>query len=167
MKLSLLVNVGSASGKVIPITVPQFVIGRDPQCQLRPASALISKRHCALLVREGKAYVQDFESTNGTLVNGERVTGERELKSDDKLTVGPLEFVVRVETPTPVDRPTPPPKPKAAGDDEEIAAMLLAMQDDGAAATLGPPEVPEGTTVYDMPAVAQQETAEDQTNGAH
>src|SRR5438132_13660173 len=99
MKLSLLVSVGTASGKCIPITVPQFVIGRDPQCQLRPSSAVISKRHCALLLREGKAYVKDFESTNGTLVNEERVAGERELRNEDKLKIGPLEFVVQIESP--------------------------------------------------------------------
>ena len=47
MKLSLLVlTPGKMEGKSIPITIPQFVIGRDPQCNLRPASALISKRHC-------------------------------------------------------------------------------------------------------------------------
>ena len=47
MKLSLVVASGVHEGKAIPITVPQFVIGRDPQCQLRPASPAISKRHCA------------------------------------------------------------------------------------------------------------------------
>ncbi len=70
MKLRLVVVGGVHDGKAIPITVPQFVIGRDPQCQLRPASPAISKRHCAVLVRGTQVFVRDFGSTNGTFVNG-------------------------------------------------------------------------------------------------
>jgi pSer/pThr/pTyr-binding forkhead associated (FHA) protein len=45
-------------------------------------------------VEDGILAIRDFGSKNGTLVNGERVAGERELKAGDKLTVGPLEFEV-------------------------------------------------------------------------
>ena len=59
MKLSLVVMTpGKMEGKAIAITLPQFVIGRDPQCQLRPASPVISKRHCAILVKDGKLNAQ-------------------------------------------------------------------------------------------------------------
>jgi predicted component of type VI protein secretion system len=166
MKLSLVVlTPGKTEGKVIPITLSQFVIGRDPQCHLRPASAIISKRHCALLVRDDKIFLRDFDSTNGTFVNDQPVKGEVEVKHDDRLKVGPLLFGLRVEatTPPPVNRPTPPPaaKPPAppeAGDDESIAAMLLSLQDDSTAGSAPASEVPEGSTVMDMKAPA--ETAE-------
>src|SRR5947199_9301821 len=109
MKLSLMVlSAGKAAGQTIPITLPQFIIGRDPQCQLRPASAVISKRHCALLVRGDKAFVRDFDSTNGTFVNDEPVKGERQLSHADRLKVGPLLFDVQLEATTPVSKPTPP-----------------------------------------------------------
>src|SRR5262249_35864056 len=120
MKLSLLVSQGKAEGKVIPITVPQFIIGRDPQCHLRPASSLISKRHCAILIRNGVVYIRDFNSTNGTVLNDQPVKGERELRNDDNLKVGPLSFIVRIEASapdaaeTPVDKSTPMPKTKPA-----------------------------------------------------
>jgi predicted component of type VI protein secretion system len=154
MKLSLVVMTpGKTEGKVIPITLSQFVIGRDPQCHLRPASAVISKRHCAVLVRDGKAYVRDFDSTNGTFLNDEPVKGEVELHQDDRLKVGPLLFTVSVEATAPVNRPTPPPavkKPAAAesSDDDSIAAMLMELDDGGAAAAGG--QVPEGSTVMDV-----------------
>src|SRR5437773_4550316 len=97
MKLSLVVlTEGKSEGKVIPITLSQFLIGRDPQCQLRPASALISKRHCAVLVRNGRVYVRDFDSTNGTFVNEKPVKGEAELQDADQLKVGPLDFRVKI-----------------------------------------------------------------------
>ena len=97
MKLSLVVAQGVHAGKVIPCPPGEFVIGRDPQCQLRPASPAISKQHCALTVRGDKAYVRDCGSTNGTFINGEQVAGEREVKGGDRLKVGPLEFDLRLE----------------------------------------------------------------------
>lgn len=98
MNLSLVVMTpGKSEGKAIPIALAQFVIGRDPQCHLRPASSLISKRHCALVVREGKVFVRDFESTNGTFVNDQPVKGEVPLRHNDTLKVGPLLFGVRIE----------------------------------------------------------------------
>jgi pSer/pThr/pTyr-binding forkhead associated (FHA) protein len=98
MKLSLLVlTAGKMEGKALEIKLSQFLIGRDPQCHLRPASPLISKRHCAILQRDGKVFLRDFGSTNGSFVNDEPVKGEVELANDDRLKIGPLEFTVRVE----------------------------------------------------------------------
>ena len=113
MKLSLVVlTSGPNQGKLLEIKLSQFVVGRDPQCQLRPASPMISKRHCAILQREGKAFVRDFDSTNGTFVNNEPVKGEIELHNGDQLKLGPLLFEVRLEVSAPVNRPTPPPPTK-------------------------------------------------------
>ena len=105
MKLSLVViTPGKMEGKAIPITLSQFLIGRDPQCHLRPASALISKRHCAVLVRDERAFVRDFGSTNGTFVNDQPVKGEQELRDGDRFKVGPLDFRVALEATPPVSR---------------------------------------------------------------
>lgn len=180
MKLSLVVlTEGKQQGKILPITLTQFVIGRDPQCQLRPASPAISKRHCAILQKEGKVFIRDFDSTNGTFVNDQPVKGEIEIKNEDILKVGPLLFGVKIEATTPVNRPTPVPATKApapapkppastpapptkkeppktvvaaegATDDDSIAAMLLSLQDDSEAGTGLAGEVPEGSTVMDI-----------------
>jgi pSer/pThr/pTyr-binding forkhead associated (FHA) protein len=113
MKLSLVVlTPGPNQGKVLEIKLSQFVVGRDPQCQLRPASPMISKRHCAVLQRDGKVFVRDFDSTNGTFVNNEQVKGEVEVQHGAQLKMGPLLFEVRIEATAPVNRPTPPPPTK-------------------------------------------------------
>jgi len=161
MKLNLVVlTAGKSEGKVIPIALSQFVIGRDPECHLRPASALISKRHCALLMRGEQIFLRDFDSTNGTFLNDQPVKGEVEVKHDDRLKVGPLLFVVKIEVSAPasVNRPTPTPPvkkptpPATEGqDDDSIAAMLLEMQD-GSGPGDSSGDVPEGSTVMDMPA---------------
>jgi pSer/pThr/pTyr-binding forkhead associated (FHA) protein len=132
MKLRLIVVGGVHEGKAIPINLPQFVIGRDPQCQLRPASAAISKRHCAIMVRGSQVFIRDFGSTNGTFVNGELVQGEVELHGGDKLKVGPLEFTVGLEVAT---------TPKAAV--KPAPAVATAEN------------VPEGSTIMEMPATGK------------
>lgn len=115
MKLSLeVMTEGKQKGKRLPITLPQFVIGRDPQCHLRPASPSISKRHCAILQRENRAFVRDFDSTNGTFVNERQIKGEIELQHGDQLRIGPIVLTVHVEAGAPVNRPTPPPPTKNA-----------------------------------------------------
>jgi predicted component of type VI protein secretion system len=157
MKLTLeVLTAGKMQGKTIPITLSQFIIGRDPQCQLRPASALISKRHCAVLVRNGGVYVRDFDSTNGTFINEQPVKGERELRDADQLKVGPLDFRVHIEGILAVDKPTPIPPTKApekSQDDDDAAAMLLSLQDDSVAPSLGTPVdsegVPTGSTLME------------------
>lgn len=114
MKLSLLVlTSGKQAGRTIEIKLPQFLVGRDPQCHLRPASPLISKRHCALIQRDGKAFIRDFGSTNGTYVNDARVEGERELHHDDQLKIGPIQLTVRIDSTAAPAAKTPAPQVKA------------------------------------------------------
>lgn len=176
MKLSLVVAQGVHTGKVIPVTSAQFLIGRDAHCNLRPASPAISKQHCGIFVRDGKVYVQDYGSTNGTHVNGEPVTGERELANGDKLKAGPLEFTVTIdltskstimaptkkETAVAATQPvavaetvpaTSAPAPAGADDPEAAAAMLLAMDESAANDPTAEVKIPDGTTVFDAPAV--------------
>jgi len=118
---------------------------------------MISKRHCAILTKDGKVFVRDFDSTNGTSVNDEPLKGERQLNHEDLLRVGPLEFRVKMEGTTPVNKPTPPLPKKAkapASEDDDVAAMLLSIQDDsssGAGTAEGISGIPGGTTMMDIP----------------
>ena len=155
MKVSLVVlNAGKTQGQAIPVTLAQFIIGRDPQCNLRPASAVISKRHCAVLVKKDQVFVRDFESTNGTFINDIQVKGEVPIKNDDVLKVGPLSFKVVIEARPGVTKPTPVPAVKPAGSaDEDVAAMLLSLGEDGTAGVTGAVDdfgVPSGSTVMDV-----------------
>jgi pSer/pThr/pTyr-binding forkhead associated (FHA) protein len=158
MKLSLVVvNAGKASGQAIPIKSTQFVIGRDSTCNLRPSSAMISKKHCAVLVKDGQVFLQDFDSTNGTFLNDQPVKGEVALKNDDLVKVGPLVFKVAIETIPAPSKPTPPPKPKAkSSEEDEAAALLLSMEEGtiGSSKEVADVEIPGGSTVMDIPSFA-------------
>jgi len=164
MKLSLIVNDGVHKGKVIPIPLKQFLIGRDPQCHLRPASPLISKRHCALLIQGDKILVRDFDSTNGTTLNGQPVKGERELKNNDQLLIGPLSFLVRVETGVVAGKTASAavksPAASESAEDESAAALLLDTGEGDSTSSAGPEDnegIPSGSTIMDLPALEGKE----------
>jgi len=96
MDVKLKVLSGKHTGVMIPLAGPQFLIGRADDCQLRTGSDLISRHHCALFLRDSYLGIKDFGSRNGTLVNGEAITEERELRTGDILKMGPLDFEVVV-----------------------------------------------------------------------
>jgi pSer/pThr/pTyr-binding forkhead associated (FHA) protein len=178
MKLSLIVAQGAKEGTAIPIGVPQFVIGRDPGCQLRPASESVSKRHCALLVKTGKVFARDLGSRNGTFVNDRQIDTEVELHNGDRLKIGPLEFVVRLEIKVkkPADRPRGPladddiadlllestgPTSNAGPPSDKISAMLLDIPDEPRSPTADEDGVPTGSTQMELPAMT--DTAKENT----
>jgi pSer/pThr/pTyr-binding forkhead associated (FHA) protein len=158
MKLSLVVlTAGKMQGKAIPIGLSQFLIGRDRQCHLRPASPVISNRHCAVLVKGQEAFVRDFESTNGTFLNDRPVKGQAELHNGDQLRLGPVAFEVRIEATPVVTKPAPVPVAKApveTVDDDALAALLLAVPEDHESIVgnldRDAEGVPTGETVMDM-----------------
>jgi predicted component of type VI protein secretion system len=129
MKLSLLVMTpGFEQGKVIAVDRSPFLIGRDPNCHLRPGSGKISKRHCALVIRSGQAFVSDLGSTNGTFLNDFPVHTETAMQSGDRLRVGPLVFDVIIDDTQPVEKPAAPEAPPTvapASIEDEAASVLL------------------------------------------
>jgi len=151
MKLSLVViTAGKMQGKSISIANPEFIIGRDPECHLRPASPLISKKHCAFLVQGNKATLRDFGSTNGTLLNNEPITGDRPIVNGDIIKVGPIEFRVEMEVAAPPMRQTPSPRSMSNEADDAAAAMLLSLGDDESpASTVDGQGVPTGSTIME------------------
>jgi pSer/pThr/pTyr-binding forkhead associated (FHA) protein len=68
------------------------VIGRSRECEVRLEDSNASRRH-AELRQEGATYwISDLGSTNGTEVNGRRISRER-LSDGDRITVGGTEIV--------------------------------------------------------------------------
>jgi predicted component of type VI protein secretion system len=98
MDVKLVVVGGKHPGQQIAVQGPEFLIGRAPECKLRPNSDMVSRRHCMISIAEGRATIRDLGSRNGTLVNEQRITGEHELHTGEKIKVGPLEFEVQLST---------------------------------------------------------------------
>jgi hypothetical protein len=62
-------------------------IGRSPDCDIFLDDVTVSRNHAVLLVRDGKYYVEDQGSLNGTFVNRHRIESAP-LEEGDELQVG-------------------------------------------------------------------------------
>jgi pSer/pThr/pTyr-binding forkhead associated (FHA) protein len=80
----------------LELPVGEFVVGRSTDCQLSLDDPLVSRRHAVLRVRKDGVTVQDLGSRNGVLVNGVKISGERELAGGDKVGIGSQEMVLNV-----------------------------------------------------------------------
>ncbi len=70
-----------------------LVVGREPACDVFVADARVSRRHCIVDVAGGVPHVRDLNSSNGTVLNGTRVS-ESPLGCGDVLALGDTELVV-------------------------------------------------------------------------
>ncbi|HLP61648.1 MAG TPA: FHA domain-containing protein [Candidatus Deferrimicrobium sp.] len=70
-------------------------IGRDPsQTEISISELIVSKFHCTIYFKEGDVFVKDNNSTNGTYVNGKKITDQK-LADNDLITLG-KKGVVRI-----------------------------------------------------------------------
>lgn len=122
MKAKFTVISGARAGQTSIFSQHYITIGRHPQCELQfdPDKDLdVSSRHAAVSL-EGMLYVlRDLGSTNGTFVNGRRLTADHVLASNDIVrfgTAGPeVEFAAIGDT-----RPVPQPAGSARPSGTEV-----------------------------------------------
>ena len=99
----LVVLSAGMTGRTHELKVDKTTIGRVEDNTFEIAEASISSHHCELLLRGSDVVVRDLNSTNGTFINGEKVS-ESVLKPGQVLRLGQVEM--RLET----DATTPPSK---------------------------------------------------------
>lgn len=99
MQMQLKVVTGGQAGKLISVKHDKFLIGRSDDCHLRPKSESISRRHCAIVRKEGRILLIDLKSRNGTHVNDKKLDPSKAkiLKDGDQIRVGKLEFIAVIE----------------------------------------------------------------------
>jgi len=99
MQVKLKVLAGSNEGKEIAVNSEKFLIGRADECQLRPKSESVSRRHAAIIQKDGRVLLVDLKSRNGTFVNEKQLSSDKAkiLKDGDLLRVGKLEFQIAIE----------------------------------------------------------------------
>jgi DNA-binding NtrC family response regulator len=91
-KCKLLVVSGPLQGREFIIGKDTFLIGAEPNNDLTLNDSAISRRHCEIQVRPEGTIVRDLGSTNGTIVQGVKVT-EAFLTQGTEFQLGTTRFV--------------------------------------------------------------------------
>ena len=92
----LIVNPTSSARREIALARSLISIGRDPSNDVVLPDAMVSRRHAVIEFRGSQYFLRDCNSSNGSLVNGDRVS-ERNLRDGDLVAIGTARMLFREE----------------------------------------------------------------------
>src|SRR6266545_4635906 len=113
---------------------PEITIGRVQGNDVILPKGNVSKRHARIVLKDGKFIIVDLKSTNGTYVNGRKITSPLVVKDSDKIYIG--DFIVGVDeaasetttSPPGLDRVPPPSAPMGPPPDNRPPRQTEAQQ---------------------------------------
>jgi pSer/pThr/pTyr-binding forkhead associated (FHA) protein len=74
-------------GRTFPLA-EELTVGRAAGCQVAIDDNYASQLHARIFKRDGRLYVEDLGSTNGTFLNRRKVSGPAQLRRGDRLQIG-------------------------------------------------------------------------------
>jgi pilus assembly protein CpaF len=103
------------AARTVDLAGAEALIGKHADCQVVLADPKVSRRHARVAERDGRYFVEDLGSTNGTRVAGRIVKGETPLEEGVEVEIGPFWVsVARSAPPKAADDPTTITKTPAA-----------------------------------------------------
>src|SRR5690554_264453 len=91
----------------------EITIGRMKGNDIVLPKGNVSKQHTRIVLRDSAFFIVDLKSTNGTYVNGRKVTAEQAVSETDKIYIG--DFILQMEHPNAGMNAGPPQPPQAPG----------------------------------------------------
>lgn len=170
--LAITITDKSGAQRRVHFTGADITVGRLEDNDLVLQKNNVSKRHARLMYSDGRYVVSDLHSTNGTYINGRRITAPVVLKEGDKIYVG--DYILSLtaldgsksESASGRSGPPVPPLPQAeSAQDSSLLARVLPAgrpQDPSLVATQGsdaPPKNSDGRTMVSAPPQAPQSSA--------
>ena len=138
---------GPTVGKTFYLDAQEITIGRDAVNMIAINDAEVSRKHARMELRGATYAIQDLGSTNGTFINGTRVSGMQELNPGDAVSFGEGIVLVyesvgdvnatilsskpsaaTVQKPIPVPAPAPVPAPTPAPAPTPVSAPVFSGQ---------------------------------------
>ncbi len=87
----LTITIGPNSGQIFPLYKTETIIGRDESVDFEISASPISRRHARITARDGRYWIEDLGSSNGTFVNGVRLgNSEVALSNSDLIQLGQI-----------------------------------------------------------------------------
>jgi phosphoserine phosphatase RsbU/P len=108
---------GAAPGQTFPLSNgPEFTIGRDADtCEIVIPNNSVSRKHAVVYNSNGRLFIKDLESRNGTFVNQNRIGGPTPLKNEDRIKI--CDFLFRYHDENALGGP---PQPKADDENDDL-----------------------------------------------
>jgi len=150
---SVTVIFGGQEQKTHPLDKPRMVVGREPTCEIHIDNLGISRQHCEFVPRGEAFVVRDLGSSNGTYVNGRKIT-EHFLNDADEIIIG--KYTLKFKNEAQVAKPSENASPAAnvpdtlntyVMDGAKIQEQLAKMRAQGGPG--GDATVPAGATAKD------------------
>lgn len=98
---------GTAAGQLLALTGERTIMGRHPSCQIVLDNGSVSRQHAQIIDSDGRFFVDDLHSRNGTQVNGTSIRGRTELRDGDEVQVCDYGFQFMFQAERPVVAPGP------------------------------------------------------------
>ena len=160
MKLRLSITSGTLRGQVYDLESGFMSVGRSDTCTVRfdpRAERIASKQHAFIEARPDGFYIRDNESTNGTFVNGDRISTAK-LNSGDTVQFGRNGTTAMITIDAPVTAPAIPPQDfrqvelqqfrEAAEHAPERKSVQMSFSNMGLGHLEGPKPAPSRTGLY-------------------
>ncbi|WP_411374871.1 FhaA domain-containing protein [Arthrobacter sp. MPF02] len=91
-------------GQRYSLNAPSIVLGRSSEADIHVEDTGVSRRHLEIRTADGACSAVDLGSTNGSYVNGQRVSGSTELTDGSTITMGRTKIIFRLLPATPGGR---------------------------------------------------------------
>ena len=78
---------GVNQGTTLALDGEKFVLGRNADCQVVLNVPAVSREHAVIRKVQGKYYIEDMKSRNGTFVNNQEITARTLLKNNDRIKI--------------------------------------------------------------------------------
>lgn len=141
----LVVLSAGLNGRSHELNVDKTTIGRVDDNTFQVADPSVSSHHCEVLLRGTEVVIRDLNSTNGTFINGEKIS-ESILKVGQTLRLGQIELQLLTEgMPMPTATATSAPAPAAPAAPAPSAAPFRKPMDQTATRGVNLSELSDGT----------------------
>src|SRR5690242_14897209 len=94
---------GLTPGQPFRLKSGETFVGRQADCDVMLPLETVSRRHARIVEEGGRFYIEDLNSTNGVLVNDERIEGRAPLEDQDLIGIDAVTLIFYQE-----DKPNQP-----------------------------------------------------------